>query len=651
MLYKNVNIWHIGGKQMEKLKVYKKSILVLVDIILINLAYILSLYFRFTKSIPNDQLISYRRNFLIISFIYIMVFYFFKIYDSLWSYASIDEFMLVGGGGLAATVLSVIAGILTGSRLPYSVSILAGILTILFVGIFRISFRVYRRSIIKLNKMHEKPLQRVMIIGAGAAGAMLIKEMKFHKNMNCQPVALIDDNKYKKGTKISGVKIVGDRNDIVRCAKEYAIDVILLAIPSMDLKNKRQIIEICKKTNCKLKTIPGIYEIIDGKVSLNKMRDVDYEDLLGRKAVKLDMNGIEEYIKGRTILITGGGGSIGSELCRQIAKFKPKEVIVLDNYENGVYELQMEFKYNKVDINLTSVIASITDMKRLENVFIQYKPQLVFHAAAHKHVPLMEGNPIESVKNNVFGTLNLVKCADKYNVKKFVMISTDKAVNPTNIMGATKRACEMIVQSMDKRSKTEFASVRFGNVLGSNGSVIPLFKNQIAHGGPVTVTHPEINRFFMTIPEAAQLVLQAGAYAKGGEIFVLDMENPIKIYDLACDLIKLSGYEPNVDIKIEFIGLRPGEKLYEEVLTEEEGLKQTANNKIFVGKSTFEDYDGLVNELSKFKEIVDNDDRVQTIIKMQEIVPTYTPLYGKNINEEVAATKEIIENNICVERN
>ncbi|NMM65100.1 polysaccharide biosynthesis protein [Clostridium sp. P21] len=366
----------------------------------------------------------------------------------------------------------------------------------------------------------------------------------------------------------------------------------------------------------------------------NKLREVDFEDLLGRDPVKLDMEGISHYINARTVMVTGGGGSIGSELCRQIIKFNPKELIVLDEYENNAYVLQQEFNRQGVCIDIKYVIASVRDKKRLNLIFNKYKPDIVFHAAAHKHVPLMEENPSEAIKNNVFGTLNVVLCSDKYKVKRFVMISTDKAVNPTNIMGATKRVCEMIIQSMNKRSSTQFVAVRFGNVLGSNGSVIPVFIDQIKNGGPVTVTHKEINRFFMTIPEAAQLVLQAGAYAKGGEIFVLDMESPVKIYDLACYLIRLMGYEPNKDIKIEIIGLRPGEKLYEEVLTEEEGLNQTLHNKIFVGKPTFHDFDTLMIKINEFNTILDEDDREKIISKLEELVPTY-----KRFESEAAISK------------
>lgn len=607
---------------MKRLKKWKTIFFIITDIMLVNLAYLLAFYFRFMLEVPTQYLKHYLYTAGLISLIYIGSFYVFRLYKSLWTYASIGEFVLIVGGCIIASFLSIISGDMLGYRLPYSVNILAAMINILFVGGFRMSFRVYR-FVIHINTTNKKDFKRVMIIGAGDAGTMLIKEMKLHPEMRQLPVVLIDDDQHKIGTSIGGVKVFGNRNKIVQVVKSEEIENILVAIPSIDYKSKKEILNICKQTGCKVEIIPGVYELIDGKVSLKKVRDVSYEDLLGRSPVQLDIKGIDEYISGKTIMITGGGGSIGSELCRQIAKFNPKEVILFDNYENGVYELQQEFRYSNIKIDIKCVIASITDRKRLKHTFDEYHPEIIFHAAAHKHVPLMEDNPAESVINNVFGTLNLAECADKYGVSRFVMISTDKAVNPTNIMGATKRLCEMIIQSMDKNSNTQFVAVRFGNVLGSNGSVIPLFKKQIAHGGPVTVTHPNINRFFMTIPEAAQLVLQAGAFAKGGEIFVLDMHEPVKIYDLACDLIKLSGFEPNIDIKIDFIGLRPGEKLYEEVLTQEEGLNKTVHEKIFVGKPTFDDLVSLKIQLEELKRIAEEEKKEALIHKMRELVPTY----------------------------
>ena len=472
-----------------------------------------------------------------------------------------------------------------------------------------------------------------MIVGAGSAGTMIINEMMARRELKYNPIVLIDDDKSKLGKRISGVKIEGNRYDIPYIVGEQEIDLIVIAIPSIDSKNKSEIIEICKNTNCKLQIIPGMYEILSGDATVSRIKDVDLEDLLGRDPIQLDNKGIEDYIKGRTILVTGAGGSIGSELCRQISMFQPKKLVLFDIYENNVYDIQNELREDFPDMDLSVLIGSIRDRDRLHEVFTKYKIDVVFHAAAHKHVPLMEDSPKEAVKNNVFGTLNLALEASAAGVSRFVMISTDKAVNPTNIMGATKRLCEMIVQAMDKQSKTEFVAVRFGNVLGSNGSVIPLFKRQIAHGGPVTVTHKKIIRYFMLIPEAAQLVLQAGAFAKGGEIFVLDMGKPVKIYDLACDLIRLSGLEPNKDIKIVFSGLRPGEKLYEELLMSEEGLQDTVHNKIYVGKPTFEDMDKLTIKLEQLRKLLELNDIDEIKHVMQMIVPTY---HYKNVDEVAA---------------
>ena len=618
----------------------KKQILIFTDIMLVNLSYVLAFYFKFSNDLLNVKIADYRKSAIQITLVYLVFFYLFKLYKNLWNYAGTYEFLIVIISCFLANITFTIINVLVGLNIELTTSFLGGIFSIFLVGGLRITIRIYSRYIKDhdyFKRVDNKEFKRVMIVGAGTAGAMIVKEMKLHKEMKLLPVVVIDDDRNKLSNSIGGVKISGNRNDIKIITKEMDIDTILIAIPSIDKKNKKEIIDICKETNCKLEIIPGIYELIDGQVTLNEIREVSYEDLLGRNPVKLDIKGIESFINNKRIMITGGGGSIGSEICRQIAKLKPKEVVLLDNYENGVYELQQEFKYCNVDINIKCVIASIRDRKRLENIFKEYKPQIIFHAAAHKHVPLMEDNPEESVKNNVFGTLNLAECSDKYKVERFVMISTDKAVNPTNIMGATKRLCEMIIQSMDKKSNTQFVAVRFGNVLGSNGSVVPLFKKQIEHGGPVTVTHPEINRFFMTIPEAAQLVLQASVFAEGGEIFVLDMDEPIKIYDMACDLIRLSGFEPNVDIKVEFVGLRAGEKLYEEVLTEEEGLNKTVHEKIFIGRPTFSDFDTLRNKLEELRFITEGGRKEEIVQRIQELVPTYK----KATQESEAAVSSI----------
>jgi len=609
---------------MKALGKWERPILILSDVLLINLAYMLAFYFRYNYRDFGFYFNSYKSIALIVTVIYIVCFFLFKLYGSLWSYASIDEFMLVIGSCLTANMVTIIATRLLGHRFAYGASVIACAFSILFIVGFRMSYRVYGRfeSIINWNA-NKSEKKRVMIIGAGAAAAMVIKEMKSSDQSKYRPIVVIDDDCNKKGNSIMGVKVLGCRKDIPTIAKEKAIEIILIAIPTIEDEEKKEILEICKITDCRIEIIPGMYEIMDGKISLNQIRKVDIEDLLGRKAVVLDMEGIAGYITNKTILVTGGGGSIGSELCRQISKFDPKQLIILDIYENNAYDLQIELKYKYPKLDLKVLIGSVKDVQRLEGIFEKYLPNIIFHAAAHKHVPLMEESPMEAIKNNVFGTFNVASCAHKYNAERFVMISTDKAVNPTNVMGATKRMCEMIIQSINSISKTQFVAVRFGNVLGSNGSVIPLFNKQIAHGGPVTLTNKYITRFFMTIPEAAQLVLQAGAYAKGGEIFVLDMGKPVKIYDLAWDLIKLSGFIPNEDIKIDIIGLRPGEKLYEELLMSEEGLINTKHEKIFIGKPTFTDLGEIKVRMNELTEIIKKDDVELLIEKIKEIVPTY----------------------------
>lgn len=467
-------------------------------------------------------------------------------------------------------------------------------------------------------------ISRVLIIGAGCAGEMVVKELEKNPQLNKKAVAIIDDDITRIGDQVSGVDIVGTRNSILKIVKLYKIDEIIFSIANISKKGKKEIIDICKNTNCKIKTIPGIYEIIDGKVDIKQVRDVDIEDLLGREPIEVDFNLMGSYIQDSTILVTGAGGSIGSELCRQIANIRPKKLIMLDNYENNLYSIQQELirKYGD-SIKMIAVVASIREQKRMEKIFDKYRPEVVFHAAAHKHVPLMENSPGEAIKNNIFGTLNVAMLSSKYNVKRFLLISTDKAVNPTNVMGATKRAAEMIIQSLNEESKTEFVAVRFGNVLGSNGSVIPLFKKQIEEGGPVTVTHPKIIRYFMTIEEAVGLVIQAGGMAKGGEIFVLDMGEPVKILDLAKNLIRLSGFEPDVDIKIVFTGLRPGEKLYEELLMSEEGLLDTKHKKIFIGRPIDFDKNDLQKYLIELRNIVLEEDDELMEQAMKNLVPTF----------------------------
>lgn len=461
-----------------------------------------------------------------------------------------------------------------------------------------------------------------MVIGAGEAANVIIKEI-VNSNFSTMVIrCIIDDDKGKWGRFIQGIKVVGGRDKIIECADIYDIDEIIVAMPSISRKQMSEILDICKETNCKLRSLPGMYQLVNGEVSVSKLRDVEVEDLLGRDPIEVDLDSILSYVQGKKVLVTGGGGSIGSELCRQIANHKPAQLIIVDIYENSAYDIQQELLTNHPELNLVVLIASVRNTNRINWIFEHYKPDIVYHAAAHKHVPLMETSPNEAVKNNVFGTWKTAFAAATNGTKRFVMISTDKAVNPTNIMGASKRICEMIIQTFNKHYDTEFVAVRFGNVLGSNGSVIPLFKKQIMAGGPVTVTHPDIIRYFMTIPEAVSLVLQAGAYAKGGEIFVLDMGKPVKILDLAKNLIRLSGYRVDEDIKIEFTGLRPGEKLYEELLMAEEGMKETANKLIHIGKPIEIDEDKFFIQLKNLKEASKNESAdIRSLIR--EIVPTY----------------------------
>lgn len=596
----------------------------ITDIIIVNIAIYMALLLRFDGKIMTHYKEIYYNTFLVLTFIKIIVYIMMGLYSSLWRYASIDELLQIFFATAIETALCYLYGEYFNVRLPRSVYIISWFITFIFIGGSRLSYRILRRlnNLVRFDKSEKS---RVMVIGAGEAGSMVIKELKKHDELNSVPVAIIDDDTHKHRSFIHGVPVIGGRNKIKAAVSKHNIDQIIIALPSAPKSEVRKIIDICKDTKCKLKILPGVYEILDEKVSLKRIRDVNIEDLLGRDEVKLNNEEIAGYLKDEVILVTGGGGSIGSELCRQIAKYEPKKIIVYDIYENNAYDLEVELKSkykNRIDIDV--VIGSIRDIERLRQVFAEYKPGVVFHAAAHKHVPLMEFNPGEAVKNNVFGTLNVAQCADEFGTKRFVLISTDKAVNPTNIMGATKRLAEMIIQAMDKRSKTEFVAVRFGNVLGSNGSVIPLFKKQIAQGGPVTVTHPEVTRYFMTIPEAAQLVIQAGAMAKGGEIFILDMGQPVKILDLARDLIKLSGFEPDEDIKIVFTGLRPGEKLYEELLLAEEGIQGTHHENIYIGKPLALSFNELMLGIRALQNFINDKEELKRCLK--NIVSTYKEL-------------------------
>lgn len=551
----------------------------------------------------------------------LVIFYLFRLYHSIWRYAGVIEMQNVFTACVMASSVQFIGIMILGYPIPRSYYFLyCGVLMLLTFG-SRFTYRFLRYVIRKSS--NDKNVKRVMLIGGGNAANAIIKEIRISEHINNTIVkCIIDDSPEKQGIYIQGIKVVGTRKSILDCVNLYQISDIIIAMPSATKKSISEIVEICKETNCSLKILPGMYQFMNDEVSISKLRNVEVEDLLGRDSIRVDLSSIMEYVTNKIILVTGGGGSIGSELCRQLAAHEPKQLIIVDIYENNAYDIQQELINKYPDLNLVVLIASVRSSTRMNQIFKTYRPQIVYHAAAHKHVPLMEVSPNEAIKNNVLGTWKTVIAADLYGVERFVMISTDKAVNPTNIMGASKRICEMIIQTYNKRSNTDFVAVRFGNVLGSNGSVIPLFKKQIASGGPVTVTHPDIIRYFMTIPEAVSLVLQAGAYAKGGEIFVLEMGQPVKILDLAENLIRLSGYKPNEDIMIEFTGLRPGEKLYEELLMAEEGLQETENKMIHIGKPIEIDEEKFLKQLEELKDICMLEP-VEIRKMIREIVPTY----------------------------
>ncbi|MDU3722069.1 MAG: nucleoside-diphosphate sugar epimerase/dehydratase [Clostridium celatum] len=606
----------------------KMTTLVITDFVLILLSYFLGFIFRFylSDSTLIQIIASFGSHFgkvILSAIIYILIFYIFKQYKSIWTLAGINEIV---NGVIAVTlggVVSVLISLISKERIPLMVTLLAGIIILILCNGVRVAWRILRRAIMYNEASNPEDLKRVLIIGAGSGGALVSNEYKKFPQLKRKVVAFIDDDRQKLGTYVNGVKVYGNREDIIRVAKEKKVDEIIIAIASIKDQVLKELIEKCTEAKIAVKIMPGVAEMIDGKFSINKIRDVDVEDLLGRETIKLDHDGIADYLERKTVLVTGGGGSIGSELCRQISKFKPKQLIIFDIYENNAYDIQNELKRTYPDLNLVTLIGSVRDRQRLRQIYTRYNPNVVFHAAAHKHVPLMEISPEEAIKNNVVGTFNTAEFANSYGVEKFVLISTDKAVNPTNIMGATKRMCEMIVQAFNKVSDTEFVAVRFGNVLGSNGSVIPLFKKQIAAGGPVTLTHKDITRYFMTIPEASQLVLQAGAYAEGGEIFVLDMGKPVKIYDLAENLIKLSGYEPHRDIKIEVTGLRPGEKLYEELLMNEEGLTETKHEKIFIGKPGDFEIDDIAQKTEELLKYATKGSKIRLKKQLKMVVDTF----------------------------
>jgi len=606
------------------------ALLVVLDLLIVSVTGFLALYVRydFRFSRMDMQYVSAELKYLPVNLVLtIILFVLFRLYRSVWSFASSTELLNVIS---ACTVSIVLQGIILAVmrvRMPISFYLIKYFLLIMGVGALRFTYRILRMFQERRPGFKEDARRNTMVVGGGEAGAMGIKEFQNSRYLDQKVCCVVDDNESKQGKYLRGVKIMGTRNDIGFLARELNVDEIIVALPSVPQSEVREILQICQETGCKLRVLPGIYQMINGEVSVSRLRKVEIEDLLGRAPIKLQVESVMGYVAGKTILVTGGGGSIGSELCRQIAAHDPRQLIIVDIYENNAYDIQQELRRRYPKLNLVVLIASVRNVHRINSIFETYRPEIVYHAAAHKHVPLMEDSPNEAIKNNVFGTYTTAQAADRYGVQRFVLISTDKAVNPTNIMGASKRLCEMIIQMMNHRSRTDFVAVRFGNVLGSNGSVIPLFKKQIEQGGPVTVTHPDIIRYFMTIPEAVSLVLQAGALAKGGEIFVLDMGEPVKILDLAENLIRLSGYKPFEEIQIEFTGLRPGEKLYEELLMSEEGLKETENKLIHIGKPIEFDDEKFLQELEELRELAEEDaEGIRQ--KVCQIVPTYVMKNG-----------------------
>ena len=604
----------------------RKILIMAADVLAVVIAYGCALWLRFDlrmTEIPAQYLKGYGLYLPLGVIVTWLVFAAFKLYKSIWVYAGLSEMLRTFA---ATAVIAVVSGILSAVffvRMPLGYYLMGWVFLFLLTAFIRVSYRLLRRFFTS-GKNDKKRHSHVMIIGAGAAGRTLLREFTTSSYIQDVVCCFIDDNKEKWGRYLEGIPIVGGREKIQAMAQKYKIEKIILAIPTLPPIQKKEILDICKYTGCQVQTVPGIFQLINGEVSVSQLRDVDVEDLLGREPIKMDIEAVLSYVKDKVVLVTGGGGSIGSELCRQLAAHQVRQLIIFEMYENNAYDIQQELKYKYPKLDLKVLIGSVRNSNRLEDVFKAYRPDIVYHAAAHKHVPLMEDSPNEAIKNNVIGTYKTALRADKYNVQRFVLISTDKAVNPTNIMGASKRLCEMVIQMFAKKSRTIFTAVRFGNVLGSNGSVIPLFKKQIAHGGPVTVTHPDIIRYFMTIPEAVSLVLQAGAYASGGEVFVLDMGQPVKIADLARNLIRLSGFTPDVDIKIEYTGLRPGEKLYEELLMAEEGLKKTANQRIFIGNPLPVDAELLKRQLSMLEHEAWEECRNMKEL-VRQIVPEYKP--------------------------
>ncbi len=612
-------------KYKNKKLIFRIILLVLMDMLIITAAGPLAIYVRYNLFF-EPQAIEFIENifqYLPVNLILtVIVFAAFRLYQGIWKYASASDLVNIILACLVSAVTQTVGMTLMGLRFPRSYPFMYFAVLTAGISMFRFTYRILAYFRQKQQGLIREGKTNTMIVGAGEAGNTLLKELQNSKFVEQNVCCLVDDDPGKIGKYLRGVLVAGNRKDICRLAEEYHIDEIMIAIPSASHAEIQELLDICSQTSCKLKVLPGIYQLVNGEVSVSKLRNVEIEDLLGREPIDTQVESIMGYVSGKVVLVTGGGGSIGSELCRQIARHEPKQLVIFDIYENNAYDIQQELKRDYPELNLVVLIGSVRNTHRINGVFEKYRPQIVYHAAAHKHVPLMEDSPNEAIKNNVMGTYKTAQAADKYGVSRFVLISTDKAVNPTNIMGASKRLCEMVIQMMNNRSKTEFVAVRFGNVLGSNGSVIPLFKKQIEEGGPVTVTHPDIIRYFMTIPEAVSLVLQAGARAKGGEIFVLDMGKPVKILDLALNLIRLSGLKPYEDIDIVFTGLRPGEKLYEELLMDEEGLQSTDNKLIHIGKPIDFDEELFIHQLEELDEL-SRMDSPKIKEKVMEVVPTY----------------------------
>lgn len=613
---------------MKLIRKHRNIILKIMDIAIIAMAYYMAEIVINDTGIIGVELNRRIINTIILAvIIYMSLLHIFKTYKNITRYENGNDYLVyILVCLISYTIITLFELILPSYIVTMRVHIIASLIIVVSIISYRVILRLMLTDASAFKVQNTNKKKNVLIIGAGGAAKMIISTIKKEMSDVYNIVGLTDDNPNKLNYAISGNRILGTRYDIPRICKENNVELIFFSISKISNKERKKILEICQETECKVRMLPGITDLIQNKNLMDNFRDVEIEDLLGRDSIQLDNRNIKELIENKTILVTGGGGSIGSELCRQIVTYNPERLVMVDIYENSLYDIEQELKRNYPDLEICAIVASVRDKKRLEEIFSQYKPYLVFHAAAHKHVPLMETSPLEAIKNNVFGTYNVANCADKYGVKRFVLISTDKAVNPTNVMGATKRLCEMIIQAKNKESKTEFAAVRFGNVLGSNGSVVPLFKKQIKEGGPVTVTHKDITRFFMTIPEAVSLVLQAMTYAEGGEIFVLDMGEPVKIYDMAVNLIKLSGLEPNVDIQIKVTGLRPGEKLYEELLMAEEGLEQTKHDKIYIAEPMNIDMNMIKEKLSELDDLLQNTtndqkDKIKAVIK--EVVPTF----------------------------